>query len=117
MKENSKLIKDEDEKVIGNNLYKKMEVFLRHACNSMLDICDNIGVIRKFIHKHKLSHMQSFKTVMRYLNDRLDHGILFYKLEGQRDHLTRFYDSNYCEYILEKSTTRYVFMFFNPSFS
>lgn len=55
---------------------------------------------------------------MRYLKGTIDHAILFPKPDGQRDKLTSFCDSDWCEDKFERrSTMGYVFKLLNSPIS
>ncbi|PNX85400.1 putative copia-type protein [Trifolium pratense] len=119
METNLKLNNDENGEAMDSTVYKQMVGCFRYVCNSRPDICHSVGMVSRFIQNSKLTdHMQAVKRIMRYLQDTIDHGILFPKLIDHEGKLTGFCDYDRCGDQVERTSTMgYVFKLFDSPIS
>ncbi|GAU37763.1 hypothetical protein TSUD_102800 [Trifolium subterraneum] len=113
-----KLSNDEEGESVDATLYKQMVGCLLYVCNSRPDISHSVGIVSRFMHKPKVTHMQAVKRIIRYLHGTIDYGILFPKPTGHKGNLIGFCDSDWCgDQVERKSTMGYVFKLFDSPIS
>jgi len=77
-----------DEKLVDVTLFKQIAGSLRFLCHSRSDINFRVGLVSKFMHNPKASHMVVAKHILKYLKGTTDYGLLFPK--GVDDNATTF---------------------------
>ena len=88
-----KFTKDDDSKEVGQTLYRSMIEKLQYVVHTRLDIALAVGIVARFLAKHRENHMMVLKIILRYLKGTKDYG-LWYKLGGNLD-LKVFTDANW----------------------
>ncbi|XP_050914873.1 secreted RxLR effector protein 161-like [Lathyrus oleraceus] len=108
-----KLEEDNDEERVYITMYKQMIGSLRYICNSRPDINFIVGLLSKFMHNPRKSHMLAGKRVLIYIKGTLRYCVFFsYGIKRSKEYVIVFSDSNWCGDILDRrSTTCYVFKF------
>lgn len=62
-----KLKEDNDEEMIDASLYKQIIGSLSYLCNNQLDTNFVVGVLSRFMHDPRKSHLLTGKRVLRYI--------------------------------------------------
>src|SRR4051812_44048573 len=76
----------EDEEKVDATLYKQMIESLRYLCNSLSDINFTVGVLSKFMHDPRKSHLLVEKRVLRYIKGTSRYGVFFsYGRKGSKE--------------------------------
>ncbi|XP_050914648.1 secreted RxLR effector protein 161-like [Lathyrus oleraceus] len=106
------LSNDTNEDDIDPAQYRRLIGSLRYICHTRPDLAYNIGMVNRFMHTPKVSHLAKTKRLIRYLKGTLDYGILFPKAgEGKECNLMGYTDSSWCSDVDDKkSTDGYLFM-------
>lgn len=109
----AKLKNETDDKFISATLYKKIIGSLRYLYNTMLDICQNVGLLSRFIEKPQECHLITVKRVLRYIKGMIGHGVLMprQKKSSTIVEVYSYTDSNlYGDKDEKKSIAGYIFM-------
>ncbi|XP_014506331.1 uncharacterized protein LOC106766087 [Vigna radiata var. radiata] len=106
-----KLEKDPEEEVVDPTEYRRMVGSLRYLCNTRPDICYSVGLISRFMHNPRVSHLNAVKRILRYLKGTYKYGILLTKGEpGGEVRVTTYSNLDWCRDKGDrKSTTGNVF--------
>lgn len=109
---NLKLVEDESEKPVDQTLYRQIVGSLRYLCHSKPDIAYGVGVINRFMHDPRSSHMAAAKRIIRYVKGTANYGLFFpNSATSERGELVGFTDSDWCgDKTDRKSTSGYFFM-------
>lgn len=83
-KTNIKLKKDSNDELVDNTLCKHIIGSLRYLCNTRLDFCHNVGLVRRFMKKPRLCHLLAPKRILRFIRDTNDYGVIMSNQQNTR---------------------------------
>ncbi|XP_073220057.1 secreted RxLR effector protein 161-like [Cicer arietinum] len=113
MEINAKLEIEMKEELTDSTLFKQTVGSLRYLCNTRSDISYSLGVVSRFMERPKLSHWLAVKRIMRYVQSKIGHGIMFAtNLKHENEDLVGYSDSDWCgDKNDRRNTSGYVFKF------
>ncbi|WVZ21733.1 hypothetical protein V8G54_000277 [Vigna mungo] len=116
---NLKLTSQQEETKVDATLYKQIVGTLRYICNTRPDISYGVGLISRFMHDPRQSHLAAAKHILRYLKGTVDFGLLFpKKSESTHGTLEAWCDADWSgDPIDRKSTFGYLFKWMGASIS
>lgn len=108
---NLKLTSAESESKVDSTLYRQLVGCLRFVCHSRPEITFGVGLVSRFMHDPRQSHLVAVKRIIRYLKGTPDFGVLFpHQQEHTKLQLVAYSDSDWCgDQIERRSTMGYVF--------
>lgn len=74
---NMKLSWQQEEDKVDETLFKQIVGTLRYICNTRPNISFGVGLISRFMHDLRQSHLTTTKHILRYLKGTADHGLYF----------------------------------------
>ncbi|XP_052730517.1 secreted RxLR effector protein 161-like [Vigna angularis] len=116
---NLKLFSQEKESKVDATLFKQIVRFLRYMCNSRPDISFGVGLVSRFMHDPRQSHLAAAKHILRYLKGTTNYSLLFpKKLNSTSGVLEAWCDSNWSgDQVDRRSTCGYLFKCMGASIS
>ncbi|XP_024628101.1 secreted RxLR effector protein 161-like [Medicago truncatula] len=111
----SKLMKDENGKVIDASKYMQMIGCLMYLLATRPDLAYSVCLVARYMERPTEMQLSAIKRILRYLKGTISFGVI-YKEEKVR--LIGWSDSDYaCDTNDRKSTSRYVYMIGNGAIS
>ncbi|XP_014506257.1 uncharacterized protein LOC106766008 [Vigna radiata var. radiata] len=74
---NTKLSLQHEETKVDATLFKQIVGTFRYICSSRPDISFGVGLVSRFMHDPRQSHITTAKHVVRYLKGTIDYGLYF----------------------------------------
>ncbi|WVY99219.1 hypothetical protein V8G54_031370 [Vigna mungo] len=116
---NTKLSLQHEETKVDATLFKQIVGTLRYICSSRPDISFGVGLVSRFMHDPRQSHMTAAKHILRYLKGTIDFGLYFpRKIDETTKVLEAWCDADWSgDQDDRKSTFGYVFKLLGASIS
>ena len=93
MEHKLKLTKDEGGEIVNPTEYRSIVGGLKYLTHTRSDISFAVGVVSRFMEKPTMKHLQVVKSILRYIKDTLDYGLVYTK--GERNiTITGYSDSD-----------------------
>ncbi|XP_047159680.1 secreted RxLR effector protein 161-like [Vigna umbellata] len=116
---NLQLTCQQEETKVDTTLFKQIVGTLRYICNSRLNISFGVGLVGKFMHDPRQSHLAAAKYIMRYLKGTTDYGLHFpRKVDSTYDILKAWCDADWSgDQVDRNNTFGYLFKLMGASIS
>ncbi|GKB51791.1 zinc finger, CCHC-type containing protein, partial [Tanacetum coccineum] len=104
MEHKLELTKDEGGVSVNPTLFCSIIEGLRCLAYTRLDIAYAIEIVRRFMEKPTVNHMQSVKRILRYIKGTIDYGLVYTKYH-KGDVITGYSDSNHARDVEDRRST------------
>ncbi|XP_047149354.1 secreted RxLR effector protein 161-like [Vigna umbellata] len=116
---NLQLTCQQEETKVDATLFKQIVGTLCYICNSRPNISFRVGLVSRFMHDPRQSHLAAAKHILRYLKGTTDYGLHFpRKVDSTCDILKAWCDADWSgDQVNRKSTFGYLFKLMGASIS
>ncbi|KAK8947207.1 hypothetical protein KSP39_PZI006814 [Platanthera zijinensis] len=118
MATNERLLKEDGEEKISEEIYRSIVGSLIYLTNSRPDIEHAVGMVSRFVSAPSSVHMKAVKRIFRYLQGTCNYGLMYTQSGNEEEVLIGFSDSDWAGSADDrKSTSGFVFQVGGKSIS